>query len=301
MRKCVESIPKMEGVEIIIVDDNSDLDNTDKLNFPGIDEQNVRVIFSNGGKGAGAARNMGLKIANGKWLIFADSDDFFHENISQILKEFKKDNSDIIFFKLEGENLLTGEPDTSRTSGLNTFIDNALKNNDFDILRYQHGYPVGKMIKRSLVMENNIQFQEVPNGNDLFFSMLTGHAAKNFKAVDKTIYVVTSRKEHSLDKEKIQSYINLFNIGIQKIDFLKKINKERLGYPLVFAFWRKILHIDLKEGLRKYIILIKACGFPNTVSSTRRFVLFYFLGQLKKLSPDFWILMKKTRSTIKRY
>lgn len=77
LQRCLASIPRREDIQIIIVDDKSDVVEVDFECFPGVGEQCVEVYFTKEGKGAGYARNVGLKYAKGKWLLFVDSDDFF--------------------------------------------------------------------------------------------------------------------------------------------------------------------------------------------------------------------------------
>ena len=51
-------------------------------------EKNTEVLFTKEGKGAGYARNIGLSHARGKWIIFADADDFFTADCFTILNEY---------------------------------------------------------------------------------------------------------------------------------------------------------------------------------------------------------------------
>src|SRR5574344_311021 len=77
LRKCIDSIPKRNDVQVIIVDDNSDADKVDFEHFPGLNEERTEVYFTKEGKGAGYARNIGLQYAIGKWVVFVDADDYF--------------------------------------------------------------------------------------------------------------------------------------------------------------------------------------------------------------------------------
>lgn len=69
----------MPEIEVIIVDDDSDPEKVDFEDFPGSDRCYTQIIFTKEGKGAGYARNVGLRHAKAKWLIFADSDDYFND------------------------------------------------------------------------------------------------------------------------------------------------------------------------------------------------------------------------------
>ena len=50
LQRCLDSIPRREDIQIIVVDDNSDLDKVDFDHFPGISEPCVEVYFTKEGR-----------------------------------------------------------------------------------------------------------------------------------------------------------------------------------------------------------------------------------------------------------
>ena len=102
LQRCLESIPRREDVQIIVVDDNSDSGKVDFGHFPGIGELCVEVYFTKEGRGAGYARNIGLKYARGKWLLFADADDFYNTDFLSVLDEYCHQDIDILYFATNG-------------------------------------------------------------------------------------------------------------------------------------------------------------------------------------------------------
>lgn len=73
LERCLKSIPCRKDVQVIVVDDNSE--NQEELNAVVGGFSQVELILTQGG-GAGHARNEGLKYIRGKWVLFADADDF---------------------------------------------------------------------------------------------------------------------------------------------------------------------------------------------------------------------------------
>lgn len=95
LRRCLDSIPERDDIEVIIVDDNSMNINWDDWKF----NTNVSLLKTYKNKGAGFARNIGLKRAVGKWILFADSDDFFSQQFTLLLDGYRDSDYDIIYFR----------------------------------------------------------------------------------------------------------------------------------------------------------------------------------------------------------
>ncbi len=89
LQRCLDSIPRRVDLQIIVVDDNSDIEKVNFIHFPGLNDPHIEVVFTKEGKGAGYARNVGLKHAKGKWLVFADADDKFNECFNDSMDSIK--------------------------------------------------------------------------------------------------------------------------------------------------------------------------------------------------------------------
>ena len=70
LQRCVNSIPRRDDVQIIVVDDDSDPTIVNWNEFQFDDDKCIELVLTKGGQGAGAARNEGLKRAVGKWILF---------------------------------------------------------------------------------------------------------------------------------------------------------------------------------------------------------------------------------------
>ena len=97
--ECLESIRKQSyfNYEVIIINDGS------SDNSPGIIRNYIKTnqkfkLVSQENKGVSSARNLGLSLATGKYIVFIDSDDWVEDNYLEILyKKIKSSNYDIVF------------------------------------------------------------------------------------------------------------------------------------------------------------------------------------------------------------
>lgn len=195
LQRCLDSIPVRDDVEVIVVDDNSDPKKVDFEHFPGLERDNTRVIFSKDGGGAGHARNVGLDHARGRWIVFADADDFFTEDFNGLLDETVDAEEDIVFF--DYINVLSKKPTQQVTDRnrykkfISAYLDGDKSESD---LRIYFFVPWCKFIKRELIEHHRIRFHEVKWNNDLFFSVQAGCLAKTIAVSGKEAYVVTLRE-----------------------------------------------------------------------------------------------------------
>lgn len=194
LQRCIDSIPVRDDLEIIVVDDNSNPNIVDFNNFPGLDRSDVTTIFDKKGGGAGHARNIGIMKARGKWLLFADADDFFNYCLNDVLDEYANNECDIVYFK--SNSLDSFSYTNSNRGGIkNKLIDLWEKNPQWASLnlRYTPAEPWGKLINRLLVISKSIYFNETSAANDLFFSYMSGFYADKISVDRRAIYCVTYR------------------------------------------------------------------------------------------------------------
>ena len=238
LQRCLDSIPHRDDIEIVVIDDNSDLAKVDFDHFPGKGRKNTTVVFDKAGKGAGYARNIGLELAKGKWLLFADADDYFYHYTFGILDKYLESDNDIIYFYFDSRDGVTNELIHDRVPDIKKGIDN----NDFNLLRYKSYSPCGKFIKRSFVMEHNLRFDECIASNDVMFSTMVGFYSNKISTLSTPLYCAT-RNAGSLvfspDVIKIKSRII---VASRLNNFLYQHGLQRyrqLGIKWIFFFFPK--------------------------------------------------------------
>lgn len=189
---CLGTIPVRDDVQVIVVDDNSDPQKVDFTHFPQWKGRHYEYYLTKEGKGAGYARNIGLEHATGKWLLFADADDFFLPVINEVLDESVNSEADIIYFRpkavmLADRRTLSARPDVIC---INKRIDNWIQSESQN--RYlTWGTPWGKIISHKLILVNKLTFEELPYSNDAFFSTKADCVARVIHVIDKYCYAVT--------------------------------------------------------------------------------------------------------------
>lgn len=105
LARCIQSVcgQSYQGLEIILVDDGSKDKSGVICDEYAERDGRIKVIHKENG-GLGDARNAGVEKAEGKYLLFVDSDDRIHENlVRNTVETAEKNQADMVIFDYIGE------------------------------------------------------------------------------------------------------------------------------------------------------------------------------------------------------
>lgn len=265
LQRCLDSIPIRDDLQVIIVDDNSDPSIVDFQNFPGKNRPNTEVILTKEGKGAGYARNVGMKYAKGEWVLFADADDFFCSDLTKKIDSYIKSTKNLVYFKTmcrDSENL-------KKTGNRQKLCDQYNKkqeeytSNKIDFLKtiLSFGTPWGKLVRKQFLEDNNITFEEVPYSNDInWTTLLAIHCTENSFAIsNQTLYCLTDRDTSLYHTNNYKALACRFSVFLRQANLLYAhgykeyisfhvpfyVKKTRL---LGFSKFLSFLHLVIKEN-----------------------------------------------------
>lgn len=233
IKKTIESILKQSfnDFELIIVNDGS-IDKSLTI-IQAFNDSRIKVI-SIKNSGVSFARNIGIENSNGQYITFIDADDYIDENF--LINLYNENSLFVIgnIIKVD-ENGTILKNIHSKWKG-NVPIYQALE--DFYLEQEEkgiYGYVASKLIKRSLVIENNIRFNEkLKLAEDLdFYLKIYDIVDSIFFTHDTDYYYVQNTNNSAIcqDDDKIdflsQIYIqkNIKNL-LTKKNFYKKNNKK---------------------------------------------------------------------------
>ena len=223
LQRLVNSIPQREDIEIIVVDDNSD--NDKKANIIRSDVQ-IIYIDKEHTKGAGRARNVGMDAATGKWLLFADADDFYKPGFIDVLDEYRNDNIEILFFNIDcvdSDTLERGEKD--RAMYHNRLIEqyDGTEQRANELLFFGYG-PWRKMLSSSFVKRYGFRYEEIVVSNDSFFSLQTSYFVKKYKVDKRKLYVLTFKQGSitfsKVTKAKYSTILNIYRRRAKLFEYM---------------------------------------------------------------------------------
>lgn len=248
LKKCIESvlIQKIDKSEIILVDDGS----TDKSGII-CDEyskkyDNVNVIHKKNG-GLSSARNAGIKEAKGEYLMFVDSDDFINENekINDLLPYLKYDVIQykmIYFYNKKQKYMYLKDMNTYEVESYMEKLEKKVYDGSLSISACD------KIIKKNLVKENNIYFEEGLLSEDIDWSLRLYLKANSLIVTNKNIYVYRQQREGSIStKVQEKNIISLYNIVKKWYNYEYKNNNQKSIFLNYLAYQYSILLCNMNR------------------------------------------------------
>ncbi len=165
---CLNSILSQDinenDYEIICVDDCSTDDTYNTLLELANNISSLRVLKNSKNLRAGGARNHGVREAKGEYIVFIDADDYFHDrSLVEAFDYQKKHKLDI---------LMCDFARNSETDKNNVLIHNfkskeVMTGIDFFLINSLPWAPWKFIFKRSLMVDNNIWFEEKVSCEDV--------------------------------------------------------------------------------------------------------------------------------------
>lgn len=209
LERLLNSIPILSDIQVLVIDDNSTKGISE---YEALVTRHTHVSFFENHidvKGAGSCRNIGLKHAVGRWVLFADADDFFVCGFYETIKRYLFSDQDIVFFPPTSLDTLSGKLSYRHIKYEENMKNYILKKDSKNelFLRYAIEVPWSKLINRNFIKKYRINFDEVIAANDVMFSTKAGHYMKNFDVSSKIIYCVTENKG-SLTKHASEEIFN---------------------------------------------------------------------------------------------
>ena len=236
LRRCLGSIPQRDDIQVIIVDDGSSEESKSALKDVGNDFPNVQIVYQEN-LGGGAARNRGLAEAKGKFVMFADADDYFCKNFIELVDRYATQDNDIVYFNANFVDADTGKPAKQKNHVdeiIRLYRKNAAKGET--LLRYYFGEPWCKMVRRDIIEDNGIRFEQTKIHNDTRFSYLVGFYAKKMAVCDEPIYNYMVRQgsvSKIISDDRLIARVAVFG---QKNKFLREHGIDFFDKLMVWPF-----------------------------------------------------------------
>lgn len=255
LKKCLESIINQtyQDFEVIIVNDGS-TDGSQKIIDEYIEKYQTKIkCLNKENSGLSSARNSGIEVARGNYIIFVDSDDYIEINLFEHLLPHIQKNIDLVKYKLIKVNEQHKEieridgPTFDEATGEQGF--NKLVFNDV-LLEPACLY----LYKRKIFTKNNFKFLENTYHEDFGLIPIILLHAKNMVSIDFYGYYYVQASNSITRNEDYTKTVKRANDLLIHYDNMKDLVKE----------------MDIEEKTRENIYLYYTNAIFNNLNKLQK-------------------------------
>lgn len=261
--RCVKSIVEQTYVdlEIILVDDGSKDTSAEICDKWAQKDARITVIHKDNA-GAGFARNSGIDAANGKYILFVDSDDYIAvQTVEKCVAELQKTKADFVMFgrfNVDGEGNVTEKPMVDSQ----LFFEGEQVLNDIlpGLFTYERGSGIStccKMYDLELIKSTGVRYRSEREilSEDAFFNLELFSYIKTVAIIPESFYYYY-KNENSLSRSYRK---DLPKLNAAFLDAALKLCKQA-NYPRrVCDYVKARYHIYAFGGMKQ----IQAGDFPE--------------------------------------
>lgn len=232
--------------ELIIINDGS-TDNSKKVCEQYLEKDSRIHFFDKKNEGVAKTRNFGIEKANGKYLMFIDSDDIFEENmIEKMLKTSIDFDADIVrcsYRNLSNLNNKIAEKIDDGVYEAEQIYDNLIS----ELLKENlKGYIWNLLIKKEIVEKFD---EDLFIYEDLLFCLNTFFKSKRIYCLDLPLYIYNDLNTDSLTKRDYEKNIhNIIRAEKSIIRTLEKFNCMK---------YRSFIDTRIVTNIVNYVYLIQ--------------------------------------------
>ena len=255
IKRCIDSITlqNRSDVEIIVINDGSTDESESICKALQTEHNNIVYIHKENG-GVSSARNSGLSVGNGEFVMFDDSDDYVDNQCFDIIDKYVKSDADFYQF---GYSIVSNEIIKETRVFSKCYVDTLSEKETFiseSIVSRSINSPWAKIYKRKIINENNLSFcEELSVGEDLTFVFTFLLSADKYERLTDKIYFADIGNEESLSRkyrdnlseQLIVVYDNMVK-ALQK----SKIESKLVKHSLSWLFYRNTYSVakDLSKS-----------------------------------------------------
>ncbi len=255
LENCIKSLVSQtyEEIEIVLIDDGSK-DESPKICDKLANIYDRIIVSHTENKGAAAARNAGVRLSNGAYITFVDSDDTVTEDFIEVLYNYlKNENSDIAvcgYYKVFSEN--RKESNTDLQSCFTVSGKEAMEK-----LLYQQTFisaPWGSLSKRKIW--EKVSFPEGEKVEDVATVYRQFEAAEKLTYINRPLYNYYQRSTstvYSTFSEKNRFY---YQHTKEIIEYIEQFYPDIIGaaYNRHFSACFQILSETKKNSENKQLV-----------------------------------------------
>lgn len=307
---CLDSLYSQDlplnDYEVICINDGSTDDSLSVLERYQALKSNLIIINQKNG-GLSCARNKGISVSKGKYILFVDSDDYIAKNvIAGLLFAIDNNGLDMLCFdRIEPDGYNEKEP---QYADYQIAQDSIFSGQEYFSRYNPQNSPCVYIFRKQFLLDNSISFVEGKDCEDIKYTITCFYLAKRvaFCKVDVYRYVlrpnsITTNKNLCHLRKMVDDYscaidfINDYVLGEGTQQYISRLIERRDTY--FFFLLIRIIRAKLTDNMIKKILQhFRDCGcYPNqglTNDYPKSYVMLSKLFQIERIFLLFCVMHK---------
>ena len=236
LRECLDSVVNQtfQDFEVICINDGS-TDNSLRILEEYAEKDSRFTVRSQENQGQSVARNHGMQLAKGEYILFVDSDDLLELNAMEYLwKEVSAQNLDILYFDAktiyENSQLAAAKKNFQEYYARKDIYREIVTGPElFARMRRDSAYrvqPCLQLIRRSVLLESGVTFPKGIIHEDNLFTTLLMFSANRVAHHSKAFYTRRVRDESTMTN--VEKFRNLYGYFVCALGLAEYADKNKL-------------------------------------------------------------------------
>jgi len=297
LENCLKSViwqkPADNNLEVILVDDGSE-DSSGKICDRYADVYDyIRVIHKENG-GLSSARNTGLRMAEGRYVLFMDSDDWWnpdidfsriadyvkaHENCEMFLFNGYDYNDPSGYYKRNDHNDLCA----LNTSGVKRYYKSLLDNGNLEVSACT------KVLSRDFLISNKLFFRTGLLSEDNEWMIRLLRVLRCVEVIDEPLYICRLNREgsitNSIRQKNVADLLKIIRSSQKYYEMHPKHELRELELCFASYLWFSALGLSTlldqreKRELKKYFYKTSGvCAYSNSPKTRTCYAIYKIVG-----------------------
>lgn len=249
LRQCLDSLVNqtLTNIEIIVVNDASTDNSAQIINSYKSSYPNLRVINCDFNKGLASVRNIGLRAAKGRYVAFADGDDWVDVRMCEVLyQRASEDNIDVL---IADATVFYEDSKIFRPlfdQHIRKALDPRLRTMPFDLgsePRVLLLEPVAwtKLYKRSFLHEHALHFEDGMNSyEDICFHFSVLVKATRISLIDDALVFYRQNRPGQISARTTRKIFEVFAV-------FQKIHENLVAWEVPADIWAMLVKVQLRQ------------------------------------------------------
>ena len=235
VRKCLSSVVQQTypNIEVLIINDASPDDSMIVVNRCCSDLKNVQIIDLPENGGLSNARNVGMGVANGKYLFFLDSDDWLApEAIQLAVEKAEAGEAEVViidYYRARADGRFTKAKDRNPYAHADMVV--------FDPNVYQNALQILnlaqiKLYRKDFIEKNRFKFTENVIYEDIDWTFKVITSAIKVAVVDEPLYFYRTARPGSILSTAGKRHFDVLSQYERVFRFLEENDKDHFFYTI---------------------------------------------------------------------